>query len=83
MIPIFSTCIKFSMFINLALTFYLQAYSLGFIMESLRISCQLFYTTPDLIHTKDALHKSEGRFLYIAFVECCQNLVYHLDKCGV
>ena len=40
--PIFSTCIKFSMFINLALTFYLQAYSLGFIMESLRISCQLF-----------------------------------------
>lgn len=35
-------------------------------------------TPPDLIHTKDALHKSAGRFLYIAFVECCQNLVYDL-----
>ena len=33
--------------------------------------------------TEDALHKSVGRFLYIAFVESCQNLVYHLDKCGV
>lgn len=32
---------------------------------------------------EDALHKCVGRFLYIAFVECCQNMVYHLDKCGV
>ena len=48
MIPIFSTCIKFSMFINLALTFYLQAYSHDSIMKSLRINCQLFlyHTSP-------------------------------------
>ena len=30
------------MFINLALTFYLQACSLDFIMKSLRTNCQLF-----------------------------------------
>lgn len=39
--------------------------------------------SPNKPQTEDALHKSAGRFLYSAFVECCWNLVYHLAICGV